>query len=45
MVADGRHLLTDVVLAGVAIAEFTGWHTFDPAIAVKGALNILWIRG
>jgi cation diffusion facilitator family transporter len=48
LVADGRHLLTDVltsagVLIGVAIAAFTGWAVLDPAIAALVALNILWM--
>jgi cation diffusion facilitator family transporter len=48
LVADGRHLLTDVltsagVLVGVAVAAFTGWAVLDPAIAALVALNILWM--
>jgi len=47
LVADGRHLATDVVssvgvLAGVALAVLTGWWVLDPALAVLVALNILW---
>jgi len=47
LVADGRHLLTDVlssvgVLAGVALAAATGWWVLDPIMAVLVALNILW---
>jgi cation diffusion facilitator family transporter len=46
-VADGRHLLTDVissigVIAGVALAALTGWALLDPALAVVVALGILW---
>ncbi|HUG62278.1 MAG TPA: cation diffusion facilitator family transporter [Methylomirabilota bacterium] len=47
LVADGRHLLTDVVssigvLAGVLLAKATGWEVLDPALAALVALNILW---
>ena len=47
LVADGRHLLTDVVssagvLAGVLLATVTGWAVLDPALAALVALNILW---
>jgi cation diffusion facilitator family transporter len=47
LVADGKHLLTDVassvgVLAGVLLAKFTGWAVLDPALAALVALNILW---
>lgn len=47
LVADGRHLLTDVVssagvLLGVVLATVTGWAILDPALAALVALNILW---
>jgi cation diffusion facilitator family transporter len=47
LVADGRHLLTDVltsvgVLIGVGAAYVTGVAILDPAIAALVALNILW---
>jgi len=47
LVADGRHLMTDVVssvgvLIGVALAFATGWWWLDPAMALLVALNILW---
>ena len=47
LVADGRHLLTDVisstgVIGGVALAALTGWALLDPALAVAVALGILW---
>lgn len=47
LVADGRHLLTDVVssgavLLGVLLATVTGWAALDPALAALVALNILW---
>lgn len=47
LVADGRHLLTDVissvgVLLGVSLAALTGWAVLDPALAALVALNILW---
>jgi cation diffusion facilitator family transporter len=47
LLADGRHLLTDVltsagVLAGIVLATLTGWAVLDPALAALVALNILW---
>jgi cation diffusion facilitator family transporter len=47
LVADGRHLLADVissvgVVAGVALAALTGWAMLDPALAAAVALHILW---
>jgi cation diffusion facilitator family transporter len=47
LVADGKHLLTDVassigVLAGVALAAVTGFAILDPLLAALVALNILW---
>ena len=47
LVADGRHLFTDVVTSvGVAIGVFlaivTGWWMLDPIMAGLVALNILW---
>ncbi len=47
LVADGRHLLTDVissvgVLAGVTLAAITGWPLLDPVLAALVALQILW---
>jgi cation diffusion facilitator family transporter len=47
LVADGRHLFTDVVsslgvLAGVAVAALTGITLLDPIMAALVALNILW---
>jgi cation diffusion facilitator family transporter len=47
LIADGRHLLTDVVssvgvLAGVGLAVVTGWHVLDPLLAGLVAINILW---
>ncbi|SEL90177.1 cation diffusion facilitator family transporter [Roseovarius azorensis] len=47
LVADGRHLMTDVVssvgvLIGIGLAIATGWWILDPAMAVLVALNILW---
>lgn len=46
LVADGRHLLTDVsttvgVLFGIALAGITGWWILDPILAIVVALNIL----
>ena len=47
VVADGRHLWTDVVssigvFAGVALAAYTGIAFLDPLLAAFVALNILW---
>jgi cation diffusion facilitator family transporter len=47
LVADGRHIMTDVitsvgVIAGLVAAEATGLPVLDPIIAVAVALNILW---
>ena len=47
LVADGRHILTDVVtslgvIAGLIGAVATGWNILDPALAVLVALNILY---
>lgn len=47
LVADGKHLLTDVVssvgvLVGVVLAAITGWAILDPALAALVAVNILW---
>lgn len=47
LVADGRHLLTDVitsvgVIAGLVLVIFTGWQILDALLAGAVALNILW---
>ncbi|MDR7221831.1 cation diffusion facilitator family transporter [Aminobacter aminovorans] len=47
MVADGHHIMTDVVtsagvLVGLVGAIATGWTILDPVLAVIVALNILW---
>lgn len=47
LVADGHHLLSDVlssggVVIGVALAVLTGWAVLDPALATLVAVNILW---
>lgn len=47
LVADGRHLMTDVwssvgVIAGVILAVTTGWTVLDPILAGLVGLNILW---
>lgn len=47
LVADGRHLLTDVmssagVLLGITLAAITGWMILDPTLATVVAVNILW---
>lgn len=47
MVADGKHLWTDVVTSagvifGLVLAVATGWYWLDPTMALVVALNILW---
>ncbi|MGD9867841.1 MAG: cation diffusion facilitator family transporter [Hyphomicrobiales bacterium] len=47
LVADGKHLLTDVVssvgvFAGVSLAAWTGWTILDPLLAAIVGVNILW---
>ena len=47
LVADGRHIMTDVVtsvgvIVGLVGAVLTGWSILDPALAIIVALNILW---
>lgn len=47
LVADGRHIMADVitsvgVIAGLIGAIATGWHVLDPLLALLVALNILW---
>ncbi|TIU26982.1 MAG: cation transporter, partial [Mesorhizobium sp.] len=47
LVADGQHIMTDVVTSvgvfgGLVSAVLTGWQILDPALAVIVALNILW---
>lgn len=46
LVADGKHLLTDVatsvgVIVGLAAVRVTGWALLDPLVAITVALNIL----
>ncbi len=47
LVADGKHLLTDVwtsvgVIVGVGMVAITGWLPLDALVAIAVALNILW---
>ena len=47
LVADGRHLMADVVtsvgvFAGLVLATLTGWVVLDPLLACAVAVNILW---
>ncbi len=47
LIADGRHIMTDVVtslgvIVGLVGAVLTGWTILDPALAIVVALNILW---
>ncbi len=47
LVADGKHIMTDVVtsvgvIAGLIGAVVTGWTVLDPLLALIVALNILW---
>jgi len=47
LVADGKHLMTDVVTSvgvflGLVFATLTGWAILDPLLACAVAINILW---
>ncbi|WP_417671336.1 cation diffusion facilitator family transporter [Roseibium sp.] len=47
LVADGKHLLTDVVtslgvLVGVGLMLVTGWRVLDSLLAMVVGLNVLW---
>ncbi|WP_442680321.1 cation diffusion facilitator family transporter [Sphingomonas sp. ASY06-1R] len=47
LIADGKHLLTDVytsggVIVGLLLVALTGWEILDPILAALVALNILW---
>jgi cation diffusion facilitator family transporter len=47
LVADGRHVLTDVwtsvgVIGGLIVVSLTGWSWADPAIAIAVAANVAW---
>lgn len=47
VVADGRHLMADVVtsvgvLAGLALVPATGWLLLDPVLAALVSVNVLW---
>lgn len=47
LLADGRHLLADVVsslgvFAGVALAALTGYVILDPLLAALVGINVLW---
>ena len=47
LVADGKHLFTDVVTSGgvvmgVLLAVISGWWLLDPLMAAVVAVNILW---
>ena len=47
LLADGRHLLTDLytsggVIAGVILVAVTGWRVLDSLIAALVAVNVLW---
>lgn len=47
LIADGRHLVTDVITSvgvaiGVLLALATGWWVLDPLMAAVVAVNILW---
>ncbi len=47
LVADGKHILTDVVtsvgvFAGLVLATLTGWSILDPLLACAVTINILW---
>lgn len=47
LVADGKHILTDVVtslgvLCGFVLVPITGWPQLDPLLAGLVAINVLW---
>jgi len=47
LIADGRHLLTDVVtsagvLLGIALVAIFDWPTLDPLVALAVGINVLW---
>jgi cation diffusion facilitator family transporter len=47
IVADGRHVMADVVtsggvIVGIGLVAATGWLVLDPALAALVAVNILW---
>ncbi|ANZ27316.1 transporter [Rhodococcus sp. WB1] len=47
LVADGKHLLTDVwtsagVIVGIVLVTVTGWEPLDPIVALVVGVNILW---
>lgn len=47
LVADGKHLLTDVwttvgVIVGMALVWLTGWQVLDPIVAILVGANILY---
>ena len=47
LVADGKHLLTDVwtsagVLVGVGLVALTGWQPLDSLVAIAVGVNIMW---
>lgn len=47
LVADGKHLMTDVVTSagvtlGIVLAVLSGWMILDPLMAAFVAVNILW---
>ena len=50
LMADGQHLMTDVVTSGgvlvaLGLVALTGWALLDPIMAILVALNILWVGG
>jgi len=50
LVADGRHVLTDVytsagMLVGLFLVHLTGWYWLDGAMACLVGMNILWSGG
>ena len=47
LVADGRHVMTDVltsggVIIGVALVSVTGWLVLDSIVAMLVGVNVLW---
>ena len=50
LIANGKHVLTDSwtsfgVVAGLLLTLLTGWHPFDPLVAILVAINIFWTGG
>jgi cation diffusion facilitator family transporter len=47
LIADGKHLMTDVwtsggVIVGITLVALTNWQPLDPIVALAVGVNILW---